>query len=433
MDLLIKEIDRYLERLFHINRSITGSGNRETLEILKEIAPLEVINYSSGNKVYDWIIPDEWNVDDAWIKAPNGDKLVDFRKNNIHLVGYSLPINKKMTFEELKPHLHVHPTISDAIPYRTSYYKKDWGFCLTWEQYKILSKINGELHVLIDTDFDNEGNLCIGELLIPGRSSKEILISTYICHPSLANDNLSGLLLSAFLARSLIKDNCNKYSYRFVWLPETIGAIVYCANNENIIKNIDHGLVVSTVGGPGEFGYKQSIDPNHRINNIIEQVFKENNLDYIKYPFDINGSDERQYSSQAFGLNVATITKDKYYEYDFYHSSKDNLLFVRPEYISQSLELYIQVLAKLDEEIYFENQIPNCEVMLGKHDLYPKLGGARLPNANKYEELDLIRWILLLSNGNKSLAEISHKLNVDVEVLFSISKKLESKKILVQK
>ena len=266
MNFLEKEIDEYLHRLFHISRSITGAGNRETLTILKEIIPLDVVEYRSGEKAYDWTIPDEWSVNEAWIKTPNGDKAVDFSKNNVHLVGYSQPINKKLTFEELKSHLHVHPLIFDAIPYRTSYYKKDWGFCLTEEQYDTLSKFKDKFHVFIDSEFDNDGSLSIGELLIPGESKKEILISTYICHPSLANDNLSGLLLSAFLARNISKANMNKYSYRFIWVPETIGAIVYCANNENILKNIDLGLVVTTVGGPGNFGYKRSLDSSHRIN-----------------------------------------------------------------------------------------------------------------------------------------------------------------------
>ena len=293
MDDLSKEIDKYLHLLFDIGRSLTGDGNRETLEILQKIVPIEVKAYNSGKNVYDWTIPDEWNANDAWIKNADGKKIVDFSESKIHLVGYSQSINKKLTFEQLKPHLHLHSKIPDAIPYRTSYYVNNWGFCVTEKQYNELSHSKDELHVCIDSEFNSNGNLNFGELLIPGSSKKEILISTYICHPSLANDNLSGFLLSAFLAREIMENKIDNYSYRFVWVPETIGAIAYCESNESILKKINLGLLVTTVGGPGKFGYKQSLDSNHRINCIIEEVFKENLIDYIVYPFDINGSDER--------------------------------------------------------------------------------------------------------------------------------------------
>lgn len=429
---LLKEIDKYLHRLFDIGRSLTGDGNRETLEILQKIVPIELKAYNSGKTVYDWTIPDEWNANDAWIKNADGKKIVDFSKSKIHLVGYSHSINKKLTFEQLKPHLHLHSKIPDAIPYRTSYYVKNWGFCVTKQQYNELSNSEGELHVCIDSEFNSNGSLNFGELLIPGKSKKEILISTYICHPSQANDNLSGFLLSAFLARKIIENKINNYSYRFVWVPETIGAIAYCESNESILKKINLGLVVTTVGGPGKFGYKQSLDSNHRINCIIEEVFKENLIDYIVYPFDINGSDERQYSSQGFGINMATISKDKYYEYDYYHSSKDDLSYVKPEFISESLDLYYQVLLKLNNEIYYKNLRPNCEPMLSKYDLYPEMGASRLPISNKYEELDVLRWILLLSDGNTSLGEISRKIDVDQSVLLQIAEELVRKKILIK-
>ena len=429
---LLKEIDKYLHRLFDIGRSLTGDGNRETLEILQKIVPIEVKAYNSGKAVYDWTIPDEWNANDAWIKNADGKKIVDFSKSKIHLVGYSHSINKKLTFEQLKPHLHLHSKIPDAIPYRTSYYVKNWGYCVTEQQYNELSNSKGELHVCIDSEFNSNGSLNFGELLIPGNSKKEILISTYICHPSQANDNLSGFLLSAFLARKIMENKINNYSYRFVWVPETIGAIAYCESNESILKKINLGLVVTTVGGPGKFGYKQSLDSNHRINCIIEEVFKENLIDYIVYPFDINGSDERQYSSQGFGINMATISKDKYYEYDYYHSSKDDLSYVKPEFISESLDLYYQVLLKLNNEIYYKNLLPNCEPMLSKYDLYPEMGASRLPISNKYEELDVLRWILLLSDGNTSLGEISRKIDVDQSVLLQIAEELVRKKILIK-
>ena len=250
-----------------------------------------------------------------------------------------------------------------------------------------------------------------------------MLVSTYICHPSLANDNLSGLLLSAFLAKKVsIMDN--QYSYRFVWVPETIGAIAYCAKNEERMKKIKTGLVVTTVGGPGKFGYKQSLDSSHRINRMVEEVFDESGVEYITYPFDINGSDERQYSSQGFGINVVTITKDKYYEYPFYHSSKDNLSYVKAEYIKRTLDLYFQLVLKLDKEAYYEKIQPYCETMLSKYGLYSSIGGGALPDGNKLSELDVIKWILLLSDGEKSINYISDRLGVNPGALATLSEKL---------
>ena len=255
---ILHEIDKCLKDLFPINRSITGLGNRKTLKILQEIAPLEIKEYPSGTHVYDWVIPNEWNVKNAWIKNSKGEKLIDFQQCNIHLVGYSEPIHKKITFKELKEHLHIHTELENAIPYRTSYYKRDWGFCTTHAQYKMLEAEEGALEVCVDSEFNPKGSLTIGELLIQGESKQEILISTYICHPSLANDNLSGSVMTAFLARELFKQKNLKLSYRIIWIPETIGAIAYCAMNEKSMKSISTGLVVTTVGGPGKFGYKQS-------------------------------------------------------------------------------------------------------------------------------------------------------------------------------
>jgi aminopeptidase-like protein len=429
---MIDQIDNYLGRLFPISRSITGDGNRETLKTLQEIVPLRITEYSAGEKVYDWTIPDEWNPKEAWLKLSDGTKIADFSECNVHLVGYSQPINRFMSFDELRSHLHVHPTIPEAIPYRTSYYNKDWGFCVTRSQFESLASEKNDIHVLIDADIDSDGGLTIGDLVIEGTSAQEILISTYICHPSLANDNLSGLLLSAFLAKYILENISNYYTYRFVWVPETIGAIAYCAKNEEIIKNIEIALVVTTVGGPGGFGYKQSIDPNHRLNKLIRRVFEENNIEYVEYPFDINGSDERQYSSQGFGINAASITKDKYYQYDYYHSSKDDLSFVKPNHISESLDLYCQLIQLLDGEVYYRNEVPFCEVMLSKHDLYPAMGGSRLPVGSSLTELDLIRWVLLLSDGSTSTASIAEKLNVNLDTISRISVELNSKRILVK-
>ena len=425
---LASEIDAYLKRLFPICRSITGNGNRETLRILQEIVPLTIHEVASGTQVYDWTIPDEWNIRDAWIATAEGRRIVDFKVSNLHVVSYSQPVEGQFTWEELRPHLHTHPDLLNAIPYRTSYYKRDWGFCLTHGQYQELEQNGGPFEVAVDGTLA-PGSLTYGELLLPGESTQEILISCYICHPSMANDSLSGVLLTAFLARELHRRQRSHYSYRIVWVPETIGAVAYCAMHEATIKRIDCGLVVTCVGGPGPFGYKQSFEADHRINAIIETVLREAG-EFITYPFDIHGSDERQYSSQGFRINVASLTKDKYYEYPSYHTSLDDLAFVHAEHIARSLELHMNVIARLEEEEIYRSRYNHCEIMLSKHDLYPQTGGGQLPVIGGHDELDLILWLLFLFDGKHSAQQVAKKLEVPVSSLLPVIEKLRSKGLL---
>ncbi len=427
---MIDDINNYLTLLFPFNRSITGPDNEKTLKVLQQIAPLEILEYDSGEHVYDWTIPDEWSIEDAWIKDANDNIIVDFKENNIHVVGYSEAVNKKISFKELKENLFLHHEIPHAIPYRTSYYNKSWGFCVTLSQYKQLEGSVGPLEVVIKSKFNSSGKMAIGELIIPGSSKQEILLSTYICHPSLANDNLSGMLMTAFLARELQNRKNLKYTYRIIWVPETIGAISYCYKNEKAMKNIDMGLVVSTVGGPGEFGFKESWQSDHPINKLIEEVFLESKNTFIKYPFDIHGSDERQYSSQGFRINMATISKDKYYEYPEYHSSLDNLSLVKGYQIQQSLDIYCKLLDKFESRKIYKSLSPYCEVMLSKHDLYPKYGGAQNPEINEKDDLDIILWVLFLSDGVLSTIDISNKIDVNIDSINQICKTLVKKGIL---
>ncbi len=423
------EINDYLLRLFPITRSITGVGNRETLAILQELIPLNILEYPSGQQVYDWTIPKEWHIKDAWIKDSRGNKIIDFKNSNLHVVSYSKPIHQSMRFQDLQDHLHYLENLPEAIPYRTSYYNDNWGFCISYSQYKELFDENEEYEVCIDSNF-TQGSLSIGELLIQGKSNKEYLISCYLCHPSMANDSLSGVITTVFIARELLKiQKTLEHSYRIIFVPETIGAIAYCANNELPMRNINNGLVITTCGGPGKFGYKQSWSENNFINHMIEDVFRKNDIDFITYPFDIHGSDERQYSSQGFRINCATISKDKYYEYDYYHTSLDNLDFVKTEYIQQTLDLYLQLIFAMDKNIVYETLYPNCEVMLSKHNLYPTTGGAILPNSN-LSSLDIILWSLFYMDGDTSLYEISNRLKVDISIVYDTVKNLEVKKIV---
>lgn len=426
------EIDILLHRLYPITRSITGNGNRETLNILQEYIPLEIIEYPTGQEVYDWTIPKEWNIKDAWIKTSKGEKVIDFKNSNLHIVSYSVPIHKKIKWSELKNHLHYLKNLPDAIPYRTSYYNETWGFCLSYSQFLNLdSQLNGdeELEIYIDSKLEN-GSLTIGELLIDGKSKKEYLLSSYICHPSMLNDSMSGVIASTLIAKELLKNKENlEHSYRIIFVPETIGAIAYCANNERAMKDIQNGLVLTTCGGLGEYGYKQSWQKENFINEMIEDVFKENSIEFITYPFDIHGSDERQYSSQGFKINCATISKDKYYEYKEYHTSLDNLDFVKAENLNKTVDLYLQLINKMDKNIIYKNLQPNCEVMLSKHDLYPKTGGAQLPNSN-VSALDIILWSLFYMDGTMTLYEISKKIGVSIELVYEQVKNLEEKMII---
>ena len=428
-----KEIDVLLNRLYPITRSITGNGNRETLKILQEYIPLEIVEYPTGQDVYDWTIPKEWNIKDAWIKNSKGEKVINFKNSNLHIVSYSIPIHKKIKLKEFKSNLHYLEDLPEAIPYRTSYYNETWGFCLSFDDYKkYFQNDDEEFEIFIDSKLEN-GSLTIGELLIGGKSKKEYLLSSYICHPSMLNDSMSGVIASTLIAKELLRNKETlEHSYRIVFVPETIGAIAYCANNEKAMKNIKNGLVLTTCGGLGQYGYKQSWQKENFINEMLEDVFKENSIKFLTYPFDIHGSDERQYSSQGFKINCATISKDRYYEYKEYHTSLDNLDFVKAENLNQTVDLYLQLINKMDKNIIYKNLQPNCEVMLSKHNLYPKTGGAQLPNSD-VSALDIILWSLFYMDGSVSLYEISKKLAVSIELVYEQVKSLEEKRIIERK
>jgi len=423
------EIDKYLKDLFPLNRSITGKPNRRSLKILKNIIPLKIKSIKSGTKVYDWIIPPEWNAKDAYIKDSNGKKIISLKNNNLHLMSYSIPCNKKMNWNSLKNKLITHIKLPDAIPYRTSYYDPNWAFCVNQKQYNELKNSNGPFSVKIDTEFDKNGSLVYGEYLIQGESKKEILISTYICHPSMANDCLSGMILTALLARKMSNLKL-KWSYRFVFVPETIGMIAYCKINEKKMKDIDTALVVTTVGGRGKIGFKESWDKNHKINSTIETVLKERKVNFIKYPFDIRGSDERQLSSQAFRINSATISKDKYFEYKFYHSSKDNLDYVKSINILKTLDIYLHTIRKIEKWKIYKTIMPNCEYMLSKKDLYNKIGGSFLEKHKSRQ--DILLWILFLSDGILNTQQISEKIKVNEAKIIELSNYLCKKDLLIK-
>ena len=424
-----QQLDKILNELFPICRSLTGNGNRKTLKIIRKIIPIKIKEYNSGERVFDWRIPDEWNINEAWIKNQDGEKIIDFNNSNIHVVGYSRPIRGKFSFKEIKNKIHYSSKVPKAIPYLTSYYKRDWGFCVTKKQYFKLKKEKGRLDIKIDSKFKKNGSMTVGEIVIKGKYKKEILVSTYICHPSLANDNLSGIVLTTYLAKKLSQRKPN-FTWRFIFIPETIGAIAYCKKNYKKMKNIDTALVVTCVGGPGQFSYKQSFDENNYLNKTVESVFKSLGKKYKVIPFDIHGSDERQYSSIGFRINSVTLSKDQYYKYDYYHTSLDDLNFVKSKNILQSYRVYSKLIKTLDNNIIFKSKNPNCEVMLSKHNLYPKLGGKINPAKGKLSYLDIRLWLLFLLDGKKGIAEVSEIMKINEKELFRHCMLLQRKKIV---
>ena len=438
-----EKMHELMVELFPICRSITGNGLRKTLKILKIHVPLEIFEVPTKTKVFGWEIPREWNINDAYIKNSKGKKIVDFKKNNLHILNYSIPMNKKISLDELKPHLHSLPEYSDVIPYRTSYYNRDWGFCITHNQ--LLQLEEDEYEVLIDSTLEN-GSLSYGEYLIKGKSEDEVLLSCYTCHPSICNDNLSGVVLLTLLAKYLKKLSL-QYSYRFLFIPETIGAITWLSRNEHNVTKIKHGLVATCVGDPGISTYKKSRQGNTEIDDTVIEILRDSGDEYKIIDFAPIGSDERQFCSPGFNLPVGSLRRTDPANFPEYHTSADNTEFVKAEYLADSFSKYFKVISKLEEnfgkfhskklkekpyevdkknEQIFLNLNPKCEPKLNEFGLYKKIGGS------KYNNALTILWILNYSDGQHSLRDISLRSGIDFKQIKQAAKLLESKKLLKQ-
>jgi len=404
-------------KMYPFCRSITGDGVRETLRVLKEHIPLEILEVPTGTKVFDWEVPLEWNIREAYIKNAAGEKVVDFKNSNLHILSYSIPINAEVSFEELEKHLYYLPGHPDWIPYRTSYYKEDWGFCLAYNQYKNLK--DEKYHVYIDSTLQ-PGHLTYGECFIQGELTDEVLVSTHVCHPSLANDNLAGISVVTFLIKELLKSK-PRYSYRFIFIPGTIGAITWLAINEQKVVNIKHGLVASLLGDEGHFTYKRSRRGNAEIDQIAEMVLKSRNpankiIDFFPY-----GYDERQFCSPAFNLAVGNLSRTPFSQYTEYHTSADNLDFIKAEALEDSYNTYLQIITVLEGNRRYINTNPKCEPQLGKRGLYSLQGGN---NDSKEFQLALL-WVLNLSDGENSLLDICKRANMTFELIAIAACKLE--------
>lgn len=400
-----EQMHQLITLLYPISRSITGNGVRQTFEIIKKFIPLTVYEVPSGTRVFDWTVPKEWNVRDGYIKNAHGEKIIDFKNCNLHVLNYSIPMHKKVQLAELKEHLYSAPDHPEWIPYRTSYYKETWGFCMPHNQ--LISLEEGDYEVFIDSSLE-EGSLTYAECFIPGELSDEVLIFTHTCHPSLCNDNLSGISLCVQLIRHLMQQKC-RYSYRFVFAPTTIGSIVWLAKNEWNVHKIKHGLVCTLVGDTSKFTYKRSRRHDAEIDYIAEYVLQNKEHKIIDFfPF---GYDERQFCSPGFNLPVGCLTRATYGRYPEYHTSADNLEFVKASALEESLNVFQEIIHVLEANKKFINQSPKGEPQLGKRGLYNMIGAN---NQNIDFQIALL-WILNASDGSQSLLNIARKANMKFE------------------
>ena len=397
-----EEMVRFIAEAYPICRSITGDGVRRTLALIRERIPLDFHEVPSGTPVFDWTVPQEWNIRDAWIKDPAGRKVVDFLSCNLHVLNYSVPVQARMPLEKLKEHLFTLPDKPDLIPYRTSYYKETWGFCLSHHQLQALPA--GEYEVFIDSTLE-DGSLTYGELFLEGESEREVLFSTHICHPSLCNDNLSGIAVMAWLARTLQARPRRRYSYRFLFIPGTIGSITWLARNEERAGRIAHGLVAANLGDAGWFHYKRSRRGDAVIDRAVLEVLRASGEEFRVEDFTPFGYDERQYNSPGFNLAVGSLTRTPYGRYPEYHTSADNLDFVKPEALEGSLRIYLAVVDVLEGNRRYLNLNPKCEPQLGRRGLYRSIGG---DEAGRARELALL-WVLNLSDGEHDLLAIAER------------------------
>lgn len=395
---------RLISELFPICRSITGDGVRQTLRKLQERIPLELREIPSGTPVFDWTVPKEWNIRDAYVKDSSGERIVDFRKSNLHVVNYSIPVRRRVSLAELKEHLFTIPSHPDWIPYRTSYYKQSWGFCLPHRQLESLK--DEEYEVCIDSSLE-DGHLTYGEFYLPGETNDEILISTHTCHPSLCNDNLSGVALAVFLAEHL--QSCQRrYSYRFLFVPGTIGAITWLAKNEETIPRIRHGLVLTGVGDSGSLHYKKSRDGRVEIDRAVAHVLQHSGQPHQLLEFSPYGYDERQFCSPGINLPVGRLTRTPHGTFAEYHTSADDLDFIHASKLGEAFTTCLDVFSLLENNRTFVNLNPKCEPQLGKRGLYRAIGG----QAGSEESEMAMLWVLNLSDGSNSLLDIAERSDI---------------------
>jgi len=420
-----QELYDLMAELYPICRSLTGAGQRRTLDILRRRIDLTVHEVPSGTAVFDWTVPKEWNIRAAYIKDVRGRKIIDFADSNLHVVGYSVPVRRRMSFAALKPHLFSLPDHPDWIPYRTSYYREDWGFCLSHRQ--LLEMKDGEYEVCIDSTLA-DGAMSYGECFLRGERAEEVLISCHICHPSLANDNLTGIAIATLLAQHLSAAP-RRYSYRFLFTPGTIGSIAWLCRNESRVGAIHAGLVLACLGDAGSFTYKKSRRGDALIDRAVPQALRDAGEGYQTIEFSPYGYDERQFCSPGFNLPVGCLMRTPHGCFAEYHTSADNLEFVRPEYVAGSYARCREIIEILDDNRTFINLNPKCEPQLGKRGLYGSIGGA---SGSRSRELALL-WVLNGSGGEATLLDIAERSGLPFNAIADAARDLEQHGLLKEK
>jgi len=410
---LSRELYALVEELYPICRSITGDGVRQTLAILSRHLPIQVREVPSGTAVLDWTVPNEWNIRDAYIKDASGKRVVDFRAHNLHVVNYSTPVHTKLSLAALRPHLHTLPKQPDLIPYRTSYYQETWGFCLSQHQLDALPEGDYEVH--IDATLA-PGSLTYGEFVLPGQSDEEILISTHLCHPSLCDDNLSGLSVSVQLARALAALPSRRHTVRFLYAPGTIGAITWLARNRESAARIRHGLTLTCLGDQHPFTYKKTVFGNALVDRaaawVLGRAAAETGTAHQVIDFFPYGYDERQYNSPGFRIPVGSLMRGRHGQFPEYHTSADNLTFVSPERLAESLDVLRRIVEVVDGNVAYRNLSPWGEPQLGKRGLYKAMGGTDIPDLSM-----ALLWVLNLSDGRHTLLDIAERAKMDFKTV----------------
>ncbi len=419
-----QEMYELIESLYPICRSITGNGVRSTLKMIQQHIPLLIHEVPSGTEVFDWTIPKEWNIRDAYIKDPSGHKIVDFQQSNLHVLNYSIPVNGTYTLEELKSHIFTIPEQPNLIPYRTSYYHEYWGFCMAHNQYEKLQE--GPYEVVIDSTLE-PGYLTYGEYYIPGESQEEMIFSTHVCHPSLCNDNLSGIAVATFLAKHLTALPKRCISYRFIFAPATIGAITWLALNEERTDRIRYGLCTPLLGAPGPYVYKKSRQDTAEIDRIMQYILKVSGKEYEIDDFIPYGYDERQYCSPGFNLPVGNIAKARWGQFPEYHTSADNLNFINAGALEEALEMLKDTVEVIETNQVYKNLNPKCEPQLGKRGLFDSISGS---NMNKKTYSMALLWVLNQSDGTQDLLEIADRSGLPYQVILKAAQMLEKHDLL---
>ena len=411
------------ERLFPICRSITGNGFRESLEIIREVLPeIQVTEVPSGTQVFDWTVPKEWNIRGGWIRRKSGETIVDFKNSNLHVMGYSLPVHATVSREELLEHVYTMPEQPEWIPYVTSYYKERWGFCMSEKQKQTLT--DDEYEVLIDSTLE-DGSLTYGELILPGETQDEILITTYLCHPSMANDELSGPCVQTELVNYLKSLPKRRYTYRLIWNPETIGSITYLSRNlETLQQHVKAGFVLSCVGDNRTYSIVSSKYADTLADRVLENVLKFHYPEYKHYSFLERGSDERQYGSAGVDLPVCGFCRSMYREYPEYHTSADNMDLISPEGLQGAYEVMVKVVNALENNYVYQMQC-KCEPQLGKRGLYPTIS-----RKGVYDAVRTMQHFTAYADGRNDLIGISNILNVPVDELIPLKEKLMEHQLL---